>query len=308
MMMQHGDYRRPTNAADAKKRIKDKFGRILEVDAAKKDDETSRPILHPDVDAAINEWLMELNYQDELQEAGIEPRRTSLLYGPPGTGKTTLAHHIAARLALPLVCIESEGIVDCWVGSSAKNLGEVFDCLDLLSPNVVVLFDEFDSLAAKRKSVSGADQERTAMLNVMLRRIEMFKGIAICATNRASDLDSALWRRLGMQIEVKNPRAEERRAILESYGRHYALQNAELSLLTDLTDGASPSLLRQLMEGMKRALIMGRESQQAVAVFKRIVTSITPPPDFDRPQLWATDSPDLDGLANMKWPPARGPK
>lgn len=306
--MQHMDYRRPTNAADAKKRIKDKFGRILEVDAAKKDDETSRPILHPDVDGAINEWLMELNYQEELNAAGIEPRRTSLLYGPPGTGKTTLAHHISARLALPLVCIESEGIVDCWVGSSAKNLGEVFDCLDLLSPNVVVLFDEFDSLAAKRKAFSGADQERTAMLNVMLRRIEMFKGIAICATNRHSDIDGALWRRLGMQIEVKNPRAQERRAILERYARPYVLQTNELTLLTDLTDGASPSLLRQLMEGMKRALIMGRGTSKAVDVFRRIVTSITPPPDFDRPQLWSTDSPDLDGLATMTWPPERAAK
>ncbi len=36
-------------------------------------------------------------------DVGVRPRWNTLLYGPPGCGKTTLAHHFAARLGLPLI-------------------------------------------------------------------------------------------------------------------------------------------------------------------------------------------------------------
>src|SRR6185369_13434820 len=86
-------------------------------------EDVDEPILAPTVAHAVHEWLVEINNAAELEAAKVQPRRLALLYGPPGTGKTTLAHHVAARLGLPLVAVQSERIIDAWLGSTGKNLG-----------------------------------------------------------------------------------------------------------------------------------------------------------------------------------------
>jgi SpoVK/Ycf46/Vps4 family AAA+-type ATPase len=144
--------------------------------------EAEEPILAPNVRAAVFEWLTEVRAADDLKAVGIKPRRTALLYGPPGCGKTTLAHHFAARLGLPLACVRSESLVSAYLGSTGQNIGQLFDAMAETEGKVVVFFDEVDALGGRRMNDQGASVERANSLNVLLRRIERFDGIASAST------------------------------------------------------------------------------------------------------------------------------
>jgi SpoVK/Ycf46/Vps4 family AAA+-type ATPase len=272
-------------------------------------EDIDEPILAPSVAHAVHEWLVEINNAAELAAVGIQPRRLALLYGPPGTGKTTLAHHLSARLGLPLVAVQSEKIVDGHLGATGENIGRLFDILRVIETSCVLLLDEFDALAQKRLNArQGAEQERNQSLAVLLRRIEAFRGVGMAATNMKDSLDAAMWRRFGLQISVDLPGDVERFAILRKYAAPFDLSDEALDVLVDATRGCSPSLLRQLMEGMKRALVLAHRLHVDVSrpaeVFARIVASIAPPPEMEQPPLWARTAA-VDALAGIAWPPER---
>ncbi len=281
------------------------FGDVLDIDDAEE------PILGPQVRTAIYEWLVEIRARDELFAAKCSPRRSALLYGPPGTGKTTLAHHLAARLGVPLIAVRSEMLVDKFLGSTGRNIAELFSQLDLIGDAAVVLFDEIDALGSKRGAGdSGAGKEQNAFLTTLLTRVESFSGFMLAATNRKDSLDAALWRRFGMQIDVALPGFEERYAICARYLDPFALPEEALGLIAEAAEGASPSLLRQVMEGVKRAIILAprlkRDVSDAGAMLWQIVRQVAPPPEFEAPAMWAMDGPRFaKTFAGLAWPPIR---
>lgn len=267
--------------------------------------EAEEPILASGPRAALFEWMTEIRLADELAAAGLKPRRTALLYGPPGCGKTTWAHHFAARLGLPLACVRSESLIDKYLGATGGNIGQLFDAMSKTEGKVVVFFDEVDALGGRRMNDQGASVERANSLNVLLRRIERFNGIALAATNRQDFLDSALWRRFDMQISIDLPGADERFAIIKRYAAPFEPPDEDVDLLVELTSGASPALLRTLMEGVKRTLIVGpkigRKIDDPVSVFASVVAAVAPSPEYEPPPLWA--SPDaVRALAGITWP------
>lgn len=270
------------------------------------------PILAPTVAHAVHEWLVELRNAEALAAVKIEPRRLALLYGPPGTGKTTLAHHLAARLGLPLIAVQSERLVNCYMGETGKNVAALFELLRPLERQCIVLLDEFDALAAKRGGGHGAvSRERDAALTVLLQKVETFRGIGCAATNTKDVVDPAMWRRFGLQISVDLPGEEQRFAILRKYAVPFDLEDAAIDVLVGVTRGCSPSLLRQLMEGMKRTLVLAPKLQIDVSrperVFAHLVASIAPPPEMEQPPLWSDTAGAVETLASIPWPPARPP-
>jgi len=289
-------------AGDDIKRALSKFADVL------MPQEAEEPILAPNVRAAVFEWLTEVRAADDLKAVGIKPRRTALLYGPPGCGKTTLAHHFAARLGLPLACVRSESLVSAYLGSTGQNIGQLFDAMAETEGKVVVFFDEVDALGGRRMNDQGASVERANSLNVLLRRIERFDGIAIAATNRQDFLDSALWRRFDMQISVDLPTADERFAIIKRYAAPFDPPDDDVDLLVDLTVGASPALLRALMEGVKRTLIVGPKTGRGIddpaSVFAAVVASVAPAPEYEPPPLWQ-ETPFPKEIALLTWPMPR---
>jgi len=273
-------------------------------------DEVDEPILAPAVAHAVHEWLVELNNATELAAVGVKPRHLALLYGPPGTGKTTLAHHLAARLGLPLVAVQSEKLVSKYVGQTGEQVGRLFELLRHVEGACVLLLDEFDSLGATRtRDKQAAGQERNSWVAILLRRIEGFRGVGLAATNTKDAIDPAMWRRFGLQISVDLPGEQERFAILRKYALPFDLDDAAIDVLVSATRGCSPSLLRQLMEGMKRALVLAPKLHQLdvskpEAVFEHVIASIAPPPEMEQPPLWTGSRARLD-VQGMTWPPRR---
>jgi hypothetical protein len=271
-------------------------------------EDAPEPILGPSMRQALLEWLREISCAAELKAAKIKPRRTALLYGLPGTGKTTWAYHFAARLGLPLACVRSESLIDKYIGSTGRNIGDLFDAMARTEGNVVMFFDEVDAIGSKRMGDIGASQERANSLNVLLRRIEHFNGICLAATNREKLLDDALWRRFDMQVEIKLPEFEERWAIVRMYADPFEPCEEATNLLANLTASASPALIRMLIEGVKRTTIMWPkvrhgQPKSAADVFEVVVSSVSPAPEYqDCPPLWFETAKSLKRLASMQWP------
>lgn len=144
---------------------------------------------------------------------------TALFTGSPGTGKTLAAHVIADTVGLELYPVDLSTIVNKYVGETEKNLERVFH--EAESMNVVLFFDEADSLFGSRSSVTDA-RDRYANLEVsfLLQRMEQFDGIVILATNLRGNLDAAFSRRLHFIVHFSDPDAATRRRLWEHHLRY----------------------------------------------------------------------------------------
>jgi SpoVK/Ycf46/Vps4 family AAA+-type ATPase len=134
---------------------------------------------------------------------------SALFAGPPGTGKTMVAGLIADELSLDLYQIDLSRIVSKYVGETEKNLAELFDAAE--AGHAVLLFDEADSLFAKRTEVkSSVDRYANLEVNYLLQRMEAFNGITILTTNLDSSIDDAFRRRISFRVNFPFPEPPDR--------------------------------------------------------------------------------------------------
>lgn len=154
-------------------------------------------------DTVLDEWGFK-----PIPSAGV----VAMFSGPPGTGKTMSAEVIAADLGLDLFKVNLATMVSKYIGETEKNLEQLFDVAD--TGNVVLLFDEADSIFGKRSEVSDA-QDRYANLEVsyLLQRIERFDGLVILTTNLSSNIDNAFLRRIHVVVDFQAPDESERRTL-----------------------------------------------------------------------------------------------
>lgn len=269
--------------------------------------DAEEPILTGPVRDSVHQWMTEIRATDELLQLKVTPRRSAMLSGPPGCGKTTLAHHFAMRLGLPLVCVQVDSLIGSYLGETGRNLANVFAEIEGQEERCILFFDEFDAVAKKRTDGNcGADHEMNRVVNGLLVRLEDFGGTFIAATNRADSIDQAIWRRFGLQLEIGLPGDDERYAILGRYMAPMTLHEDALEFLTEATAGAPPSLLRQLMEGIKRDMVLAKRLERdtsAPSVFSRVLLAARPHADYAKPPLW-DDRETQRRVKDIPWPPA----
>lgn len=270
--------------------------------------EDDAPILSVQVRGALLHWLTELGLRRELDAVGVKPRHTALLSGPPGCGKTTFAYHFASRLGLPLIVADMAGLRSKYVGESGERIKYFFDIVRASEGRCVVLLDEFDALATKRSDdTQGASREANAIVIALLQQVDTFKGYLLAATNQRDSIDSALWRRFAMQIEIDLPDDEQRFAIVSRYMAPVEMSEDDREVISAALAQATPALIKQVLEGVKRDLVLSprfKLPSDASSCFGRVMVSSQPHADLPQPPLWADPIVTLRALGEMTWPPA----
>ncbi|XP_054798078.1 uncharacterized protein LOC129303083 isoform X3 [Prosopis cineraria] len=148
----------------------------------------------------------------------LGPQKGVLLYGPPGTGKTMLAKAIARESGAVFINVRISNLMSKWFGDAQKLVAAVFSLAYKLQP-AIIFIDEVDSFLGQRRST-----DHEALLNMKTEFMSLWDGfttdqnarvMVLAATNRPSELDEAILRRLPQAFEIGLPDAKERVEILK---------------------------------------------------------------------------------------------
>src|SRR5256714_7692306 len=205
----------------------------------------------PSLRNELNVLLMRCRARDTLVRGlgasattRYHPGVRALFVGPSGTGKTLAAGWLATKLGIPLYRVDLASITSKYIGETEKNLAQLMARAE--HAEVVLLFDEADSLFARRTEIRDSnDRFANAQTNYLLQRIETFDGIAVLTANSRARFDTAFARRLDAVIEFPLPGPEQRRAIWQSHlGDRHSVTLTDLNRLAvaaDLCGGHIPT-------------------------------------------------------------------
>lgn len=105
-------------------------------------------------------------------EIDAYPASSCLIYGLPGTGKTHLGKWIAKQIGLPVVLARLEGLMSSFLGTTAKNIGNLFSFANRY--NCVLLLDEFDAIAKLRNDPQEVGEVKR-VVNTLLQCLDSRK-------------------------------------------------------------------------------------------------------------------------------------
>lgn len=173
-------------------------------------------VLPAEVQQAMDDILARARHREQVYDRWGFRRKMSygrglacLFCGPPGTGKTMMAALIGKTLGRELYRVDLSRIVSKWVGETEKNLGRVFD--EAEKAQVILLFDEADSLFSSRTEVKGSNDRHANMeINYLLQRMEQYDGMSLLTTNFEKSIDDAFKRRLKFKVDFPLPDADDR--------------------------------------------------------------------------------------------------
>ena len=174
-------------------------------------------VMNEDQRETITHAIEQMNFKKQVYDDWNYTRKypygrglTVLLFGAPGTGKSMMAQVLAHELNLELYRVDISKVVDKYVGETEKSLSMIFR--EAKKCNVVLFFDECDTIFAKRSDDGGSNQasanNKTALL---LQEMEAYDGVCVLATNYKHNIDPAFFRRMKYIVEFQfsNPDTRE---------------------------------------------------------------------------------------------------
>jgi transitional endoplasmic reticulum ATPase len=191
--------------------------------------------------------------------------RGFIFHGPPGTGKTLFAKAIATEMGGTIQVVSGPEVTDMYVGESERKLRELFAEARRNAPAVLV-FDEFDSIAAKRTGRDdGGSRAGNAVVAQLLTELDGFRPevpvLIIGTTNRIDIIDEALLRPSRFrEIKIGLPEEPEaRKAIARIHARHFQIECGEelLDALANATNGMNGDEIRSIFRDAKANELVG---------------------------------------------------
>jgi SpoVK/Ycf46/Vps4 family AAA+-type ATPase len=188
--------------------------------------------LEPELQLAIDELVVELEYREELAIRNLRARNRLLFFGPPGNGKTSVASALATALGLTAFAVSLPRLIESHVGGTGQNLGRLFENL---TPNSVVVFDEIDAVASSRGDPDqAASKEFNSNVNTLLTLMDRNRGgVIIATTNRPDVVDPAVLRRFDEQLEFPGPRPDQIRSLADKLSDGFDIPRVSRDLLGD---------------------------------------------------------------------------
>lgn len=227
------------------------------------DIQSTPPLFNASVSQAIDTIIDEWTNFDALAEIDIRPSKTCLIYGVPGTGKTRLALWIAQRLDLPVVLVKLDGLVSSFLGTTARNIGNLFTFAN--RHRCVLLLDEFDAIAKVRDDPQEVGEIKR-VVNALLQNLDIRRdvGFTIGITNHPKLLDSAVWRRFEVQLEIPKPDFEIRKAIAAHFMPPVKAPDSHLRLISWFTEGSTGAEIESLVRTYKKATTLRDEDKRGL--------------------------------------------
>lgn len=189
-----------------------------------------------------------LQHPETFKAYGKKTGGGILLYGPPGCGKTYLARATAGQINARFIPIGLHQVLDMWIGSSERNLHEVFEIARKTNPSVL-FFDEVDALAASRSDMKQTYHRHS--INQFLNELDGVstsnEGVLIlAATNAPWDIDSAFRRpgRFDRIIFIPPPDTSARASILRIILKGKPQDNVDFDFIAKKTDKFSGADLK----------------------------------------------------------------
>jgi SpoVK/Ycf46/Vps4 family AAA+-type ATPase len=226
-----------------------------------------------------------------------------LLYGPPGCGKTFLARAVAGEMGAAFISLSITDVLNMWVGSSERNLHDLFESARGHAPCVLFL-DEIDALGHKRSQLHSSAMR--TVVNQLLTELDGVQGgnegvFVLAATNAPWDVDAALRRpgRLDRTVLVLPPDAPARASIVEFHLRDRPVAGVDLDAVAAATDNFSGADLAHLCEtaaefAMRDSIATGEIRMINQADMLAAVREIRPSTD-----AWFTTARNVAMFANQ---------
>jgi AAA+ superfamily predicted ATPase len=162
--------------------------------------------------------ILPLAHPEMFEAYGKKVGGGILMFGPPGCGKTYLARATAGEVKAAFLSIGISDVLDMWIGSSEKNLHELFEQARRNKP-CVLFFDEVDALGASRADMRHSGGRH--LINQFLAELDGVEAaneglLILAATNAPWHLDNAFRRpgRFDRIVFVPPPDQPARAAIL----------------------------------------------------------------------------------------------
>lgn len=178
--------------------------------------EEIKMIFPADVQARLDEIAKATkNINQRINEGKTNVKyRNVLLYGKPGTGKTMFARKLAHECGMEFAMMS---------GSSFTKQGALEEMDHLFkwannSKGIMLFIDEAESFLLKRETMKTDSYEYKVLTNFLnYTGTRSGKCMIVMATNRLSQIDSAIYRRVDDLVEIPLPQQEERTRVLKLY-------------------------------------------------------------------------------------------
>lgn len=177
-----------------------------------------KPIMSPRVEEDVANVIVQFQKRDVWKKWGMDCLREQgpavLLKGPSGTGKTTIAKYMAMKIKKGFKQLNVANLAnDGTPGQTEKALSDFFaDCQR--RQNATIFIDECDHILLDRAGMGEAGKTwQLGTIEMLMMRMNMYRGLIICATNHPQSLDPALSDRFLAIIDVDIPDFEMRQRL-----------------------------------------------------------------------------------------------